>query len=249
MIFENIEFTQYALVAAVAFFASVVGGVAGYGTGLLLPPVLLPIIGAELVVPVIGLSALLTNASRLMAFWADFDFQKFKLIALWGIPTTIAGAYGYTLLTGSVVTMLIGAMLIILIPVRRILASREKHLSDRGVMVAGVGYGVLNGGTAGSGVVLLSILLGAGLSGTAVIATDAGISMALGTIKSLTFFGAGALPVSAMIMALLIGLCAMPGAFIAKRLALKLSGQAHILILDAVVIAGGSILIWRGITG
>lgn len=249
MFFGTIELTQYALVAAVAFLASIVGGVAGYGTGLLLPPVLVPIIGAEAVVPVIGLSALLTNASRLAAFRDDFDFSKFNLIAFWGAPTTIAGAYGYTLLSGPMVMVLIGAMLIILIPVRRILARREKYLSDRGVMVAGVGYGVLNGGTAGSGVVLMSILLGAGLSGTAVIATDAGVSLVLGSIKSLTFFGAGVLPGPMIVMALMVGLCAMPGAFIAKKMALKLSGQTHVMILDAVVVLGGAILIWNGVAG
>lgn len=249
MFLGTIEITQYLIVATVAFIASVIGGVAGYGTGLLLPPVLVPIIGAEAVVPVIGLSALLTNSSRLMAFRADFDFSKFKLIALWGVPTTIAGAYGYTLLTGPMVTVLIGAVLIVLIPVRRVFAKRRQHLSDRGVTAAGIGYGLLNGGTAGSGVMLLSILLGAGLSGTAVIATDAGISLVLGTFKSLTFFGAGALPGAMIVMALLIGLCAMPGAFLAKKLALKLTGQAHVLILDAVVILGGVILIWRGLAG
>lgn len=235
--------------AVVAFLASIVGGISGYGTGLLLPPVLVPIIGAEAVVPVIGLSALLTNASRLTAFRENFDFAKFKLVAIVALPTTMLGAYGYTLLTGPAVSILIGIMLIILVPVRRVLKRREVLLSDKGLLVAGAGYGVLNGGTAGSGVVLMAILLGSGLSGTAVIATDAAISLVLGSVKSLTFFGAGALPVSSIIVALLIGVCALPGAFIAKRLAFKLSGDIHILILDCVVVLGGILLIWRGFVG
>lgn len=237
------------MVAVVAFLASIVGGISGYGTGLLLPPVLVPIIGGEAVVPVIGLAALLTNASRVAAFRDSFDFEKFKLVAVVALPTTVLGAYGYTLLTGAAVNVLIGVMLIVLVSVRRILRRRAVLLSDRGVLVAGVGYGVLNGGTAGSGVVLMSILLGSGLSGTAVIATDAAISLVLGSVKSLTFFGAGALPLPSILMALLIGICALPGAFIAKRLAFKLSGNVHVLILDCVVLAGGALLIWRGFAG
>jgi hypothetical protein len=42
----------------------------------------------------------------------------------------------------------------------------------------------------GSGVVLLSILLAAGLQGPAVIATDAGISLVLGIAKTLIFLPA-----------------------------------------------------------
>ncbi len=46
----DVTVLQYALVAAVAFLAAAVGGVAGYGTGLLLPPILLPIVGPQAVV-------------------------------------------------------------------------------------------------------------------------------------------------------------------------------------------------------
>lgn len=241
------DLLPYLLVALTTLFASVVGGVAGYGTGLLLPPVLVPIIGAEAVVPVIGLSALLTNAGRVMAYRGSIDWPKARLLALTALPTTIVGAYGYTLLTGPQVSMLIGAMLIVLVPVRYWLRSRQFALSMAGVGWSGVGYGVLVGGTAGSGVVLLSILMAAGLGGPAVIATDAVISIIVGSVKSLTFVGRGALDWPLIGMALLIGVIAIPGAFIAKRMALRLSGQAHILVLDAAVILGGSMLIWRGL--
>jgi len=245
----HIELAQILLVAAAAFGASVLGGVAGYGTGLLLPPILVPLIGAEAVVPVIGLSALLTNTSRVLAFRAAFDFAKFWRVAVWAAPTTIAGAYGYSLLSGPAVAILIGVVLIILVPARRWLKSRQIALSNRGVSVAGVGYGLVVGGTAGSGVILLSILMGAGLSGPAVIATDAAVSLVLGTIKTLTFFGVGALPWPLIVTALLIGLATTPGAFVAKKLSLKLSGTAHILILDGAVLIGGCLLIWRGAMG
>jgi uncharacterized membrane protein YjjP (DUF1212 family) len=44
--FADISLWQLALVAAVAFFASLVGGVSGYGTGALMPLVLVPLVGA-----------------------------------------------------------------------------------------------------------------------------------------------------------------------------------------------------------
>jgi len=48
--FADISLAQLLLVAAVALFASVVGGLAGYGTGALMPLVLVPLVGAEPVV-------------------------------------------------------------------------------------------------------------------------------------------------------------------------------------------------------
>jgi uncharacterized membrane protein YfcA len=70
--FAEVSLPQLALIAAMALVASVVGGVAGYGSGALMPLVLVPIVGAEPVVPILSLSALLTNASRATAFWS-FD--------------------------------------------------------------------------------------------------------------------------------------------------------------------------------
>ena len=56
--FADVSLAQLALVAGVAFFASVVGGVSGYGTGALMPLVLVPLVGPAPVVPIIAISAL-----------------------------------------------------------------------------------------------------------------------------------------------------------------------------------------------
>lgn len=240
---------QYVLVAAVAFAASLLGGVTGYGSGLLLPPILVPVVGAEAVVPIIGLSALFTNGSRLAAYRAGFEPRRAALIVACGLPGCLLGAFGYTLLSGPGVAVLIGAMLVALVPIRRLLARRHGHLPPAGVAAAGAGYGLLMGGTAGSGVLLLSILLASGLHGPAVIATDAGVSLVLGLAKTALFQAAGALPASSWIMALLIGAVSTPGAFLAKRLVRGLSVRAHSGILDAVVVAGGLVLVAQGLRG
>lgn len=237
------------LLAAVAFGASVLGGVTGYGTGLLLPPVLVPLIGAEAVVPVIGLSALMTNAARLLVWRAEARPRLALQITLAAAPGVLVGAAPYTLLSGDGVLVLIGAVLVVLVPLRRWLLRVHGALGPRGVTWAALGYGLLNGGTSGSGVLLLTILLASGLAGPAVIATDAGISLALGLAKSAVFASTGALTPPLAGVALVIGLAAVPGAFVARRLALDLRPGAHLAILDAVVMLGGALLIVEGLAG
>ena len=65
--FADVSLFQLLLVAGVALIASLVGGVAGYGSGALLPLVLVPMLGAEPVVPILAMSALLTNLGRASA--------------------------------------------------------------------------------------------------------------------------------------------------------------------------------------
>src|SRR5262245_62942362 len=66
--FADISFWQLIPVAALALFASGVGGVSGYGTGAPMPLVLVPLVGADPVVPIIPISALFTNSTPVFAF-------------------------------------------------------------------------------------------------------------------------------------------------------------------------------------
>ncbi len=74
--FANISLLQLLLVAAMALFASIVGGLAGYGTGALMPLVLVPMVGAEPVVPIIAISAIFSNLSRSSAYFRDLDRRR-----------------------------------------------------------------------------------------------------------------------------------------------------------------------------
>jgi uncharacterized membrane protein YfcA len=241
--FADISPLQLALVAGVALFASVVGGLAGYGTGALMPLVLVPLIGAEPVVPIIAISSIFTNLSRMTAYLRYADRRRAMIVLAAAALTTVLGAYGYTRLTNAGAALVIGAMLISSVPLRRLLKRREVRLGDGGLAASAVGYGVVVGGTVGAGVILLSLLMAAGLEGAAVIATDAMISVGVSIIKISVFGLAGVVTAQVLAFALLIGAIALPGAFLARAFVERMPVHIHTAILDAVVIAGGVVMI------
>src|SRR4051794_29184090 len=128
--FADISLLQIATVAAVALFASVLGGVAGYGTGALMPLVLVPIVGAEPVVPIIAISALMTNTGRIIAFRSFVDGRRALIVLAAAIVPCVAGAYVYTRLSNAGAMLVIGTMLIATVPLRRMLLRRNVELSD-----------------------------------------------------------------------------------------------------------------------
>ena len=229
--------------AGVALFASVVGGLAGYGTGALMPLVLVPLIGAEPVVPIIAISSIFTNLSRFAAYLRYVDRRRALIVIAAAALTTALGAYGYTRLTNAGAALVIGTMLISSVPLRRLLKRRDVRIGDTGLGVGAVGYGVVVGGTSGSGVILLSLLMAAGLEGAAVIATDAVISVATSIIKISVFGLAGVVTAQVLAFALLIGAVALPGAFLARAFVERMPVHIHTAILDAAVIAGGVVMI------
>ena len=234
---------ELVLVAAMALFASIIGGLAGYGTGVLMPLVLVPIAGAENVVPIIAITALFNNASRAAAFWDGIDWPKSVIVLVAAMPTCVLGAYGFTLLTGRGALIVIGVTLLASVPVRRLMKRRGMVIGTRGLIFGAVIYGLLVGGTTGSGVILLSLLLASGLTGVAVIATDAVISIVLGIVKTTVFGIAGVVTPKVIALALMIGVISLPGAFIAKALVDRMPVRFHTAVLDAVVLLGGAFMI------
>ncbi|MHC6157054.1 TSUP family transporter [Bradyrhizobium elkanii] len=241
--FADISLLQILLVAAVALFASVIGGLAGYGTGALMPLVLVPMVGAEPVVPIIAISSIFTNSSRFVAFVRFADRRKAIIVIAAALFSTALGAYGYTRLTSAGASLVIGGMLILSVPLRRLLRKHSVRIGERGLAAGAVGYGVVVGGTAGSGVILLSLLMAAGLEGAAVVATDAVISLTSAAVKISVFGLTGVITAQVLALALLIGLVAIPGAFLAKAFVARMPVHIHTAILDAAVVTGGVVMI------
>ena len=241
--FANISIFQLALVAGVALFASIVGGVSGYGTGALMPLVLVPLVGAEPIVPIIAISALFSNSSRVTAFFSYADWRRAGIVLVMAVPTCVLGAWGYTKLSSAGAALVIGGMLILSVPLRRLLKYHGVQFGDGGLALGALGYGVVVGGTAGSGVILLSLLMAAGVEGAGVIATDAAISIVIGVVKVSVFGLAGVLTPQVVAFALLIGIIALPGAFLARAFVERMPVHVHTAILDAVVLLGGVFLV------
>jgi len=239
----DVSLTQLALIAGLAAFSAVAGGVAGYGTGALMPLVLVPIVGAAPVVPIIAISALFTNSARVLAFRHKLVPRRAIIALVAALPTCVLGAWLYTLLSGRGAAIVIGTTLIATVPLRRLLKKRGHRLGEKGFAAAAAVWGIFVGGTTGAGVILLSLLMAAGLEGAAVIATDALVSIVMGVIKFSVFAVAGAITPTVLLVGLVIGCIGFPSTFVARLIVERLPVHVHTAMLDAVVLIGGGVMI------
>src|ERR1700692_31951 len=125
--FADISVWQLIPVAVIAFVASVLGGVSGYGTGALMPLILVPLVGAEAVVPIIAISALFSNSSRVTVFLKYVDWRRAGIALVAAVPTCVLGAWGYTKLSNAGAALVIGSMLILSVPLRRLMKYHGVH--------------------------------------------------------------------------------------------------------------------------
>jgi uncharacterized membrane protein YfcA len=236
---------ELALIGAVALAGSVLGGLAGYGTGLVVPIFLAPVVGVANIVPVMAVGMIFANASRAVAFWRDIHWPYARRVLLAGLPACVAGAYGYTLLQARWIALILGVFFIASVPLRRSLARAGWRLEARGVTIAGAGFGVVNGSMTGVGMFLISLLMAAGLQGAAVIGTDAIVSVIMGAAKIALFGSVARLDAELALAGVLVGLCTVPGGFVARRLLAAIPMKVHTAVMDAVVLGGGASFLWR----
>ena len=76
-------------------------------------------------------------------------------------------------------------------------------------------------------------------SGSYVIGIDSGTSV----VKVAVFGIAGVVGAQVVAFALLIGIVALPGAFLARRFVERMPLHVHTAILDAVVLLGGFVMV------
>ena len=236
---------QLPLACMVAFAASVLGGLSGFGTGLVLPVFLVPIVGVKSVIPVMAVAMLFNNGSRVVAFWREIQWPHVRLMLTLGLPAGMFGAYSYTLLSADWVALLLGSFLLLSIPLRRYLNRAQFQLSHGAELGAGAFFGFINSGMAGTGVLLISILMATGVQGAALVATDAVISVVLGMAKVVLFGSLTALNLQLAFVGVLVGLCTAPGAFVARALLKRIPGGAHAWLMELFVLAGAVSLLLR----
>jgi uncharacterized membrane protein YfcA len=208
-----------------------------------MPLVLVPIVGPEPVVPIIAISGTLTNISRALAFRSAIDWRKARLVILAAAPTSIIGAWAYTLLSGPGAMLLIGSMLVAVVALRRLIGHHRFHCGDGGLAIGAFGWGLVVGGTTGAGVIIMALLMAAGLTGVSVIATDAALSIVVGLIRIAVFGFAGVATAKVIAVALLIGAVTFPGAFLARLMIERLPVHIHTAMLETVVVIGGVVMI------
>ena len=238
-----------ALVVGVAFLGSIVGGVSGYGVGLILPPVLAPMVGVAKVIPVMAVGMALTNLSRVVAYRREVVWQRTLQLLLLGLPASFLGAWAYTMLTGRAIAVLLGVFLVIVVPLRRWLKTRKFVLGPFGLTIAGGLHGVLAGAMSGSGLLQIAALMAAGVEGGGLIGTDATVSCITNVVKIVMFTRAGLLDPALIAIGLMIGVVSFPGAFLARAILRRLPIKLHTAMMDALVILGGLSFLWRGIRG
>jgi uncharacterized protein len=240
---------NFLFVLAVGLVAGTISGIVGTGSSIMLMPVLVYQYGPKQAVPIMAIAAIMSNLSRILAWWRDVDWRACAVYSVTGIPAAALGARTLLTLPSHAVDISIGLFLIAMVPARHWLARHEYKLSLWHVALGGAVIGYLTGIVVSTGPLSVPLFLFYGLSKGAFLATEAASSLGLYVSKSVTFQRFGALTPDVAIQGLIAGSSLMAGAFIAKPLLVKLNADVFRLVMDAIMLMAGASMLVNAIWG
>ena len=84
-----------------------------------------------------------------------------------------------------------------------------------------------------------------GVAGSALVATDAVVSVIMGLAKVALFGRLAAMNLELALVGLLVGLFTAPGAFLARAILRRIPAGVHAWFMEVVVVAGAIALLWH----
>lgn len=232
--------------ALVCFIAGVVGGLSGFGTGMLVAIFITPLVGPKTLIPLMSVVMLINNSSRLWFFRRGLDLRIAATVLLTALPSAYLGVKIYQHLNAPVLQVLIGLVISISIPLKYWLRRSPRPTGLLTLHLFGVSYGVLSSVVVGAGLILMPALLGFGLTGSALMATDALISVGINIAKAIFFQRLDALNMPIVLLGICAGFATVPGVALASKLSEKLGVKIHTRIVEALVIVGGAQMSYMG---
>lgn len=238
MALETVYFA-YAFIAVMAVLAGTVGGVIGFGSSIILLPILVWVFGPKQAVPIMAISALFANGSRVFIWWREVSWPPIFYYCLAGIPAAAIGARTFVELSPKLVEAVLGVVLILMIPARRWLAARDWTLKAWQLIFPGLVIGYLSGLMVSTGPINTPFFLAHGLVKGAFIGTEALTSLLVFASKALVLRNYALLPVDAIIKGVLVGIALTAGAFISKRIVERIKVEQFKLLMDGVLLFAG----------
>jgi uncharacterized membrane protein YfcA len=235
---------EYLFVLAAGLAAGTLSGIVGFGSSIMLLPVLVITFGPRQAVPIMAIAAVMANLSRVAVWWRDVDWRACGAYAATGAPAAALGARTLLVLPPRVIEGALGAFFILMIPLRRWLMSNDFELRLWHLAISGIVVGYITGIVASTGPITVPIFLAYGLVRGAFLATEAAASFAIYITKAVVFRSFGALPTEAIVQGLIVGSSLMIGTFVARPFVIKLDADRFRLLMDGLMLVSGLTMLW-----
>jgi uncharacterized membrane protein YfcA len=222
-----------------ALAASTVGGVAGFGTGVIMVPILAWTLGIKAAVPILTVGMLIGNGARVWFSRTEIDWRVVTAFLAGAVPAGVAGATLYSRADSVLISRILGAFLLLAVPLRRWLRARGVRVRLRHFPFVGGAFGFLSALVGATGPIISPFFLGYGLRRGAYIATDALCTVGAYVARLPVFYHHDLLTGPAVTVGVVLGVVMILGAWVGRRLLDRLSERGFVRLIETLLLVFG----------
>lgn len=227
------------LLGLVAAFSAFVGSVAGSGGSTILLPVLVLYYGVHDAVPILTIANFSANVSRMIINRREIVFPVAGWFVLGAFPMSVLGAWLFVVADASLLTRLLGALLIVVVVWRRLRPQPPIRRSAAWFWPVGSVCGFLEGIMGTVGPLMAPFFLAYGLMRNAYIGTDALATVAMQGTKLAVFGGAQVLKPELIVAGFTLIPFMIGGTIIGKRLLERVPERVFAVLIEGMLVVAG----------
>ena len=228
------EILIWAGTALVAFFSSVLSGVAGFGGALIFLPFLIAMYGVRASVPILTVAVLMGNASRVYFNRRELDLKLVAWFSAGSLPFALIGSFVYVSLPTFWIKKSIGIFLIVTVILKQI--RKDFRLRKPWIFLPlGMVTGFLSALMGGVGPVSSPFFLAYGLTKEAFVGTEALCAVGMHLVKSIAYNRLNVLNQRELLAGLSFGLVMSLGSYVAKKILERISHEAFLILVEVLL--------------
>jgi hypothetical protein len=222
-----------------ALVGSIIGGVAGFGAGVVLLPVAAWTLGIRMAVPVLTVTMLLGNMSRLWWSRGETDRRVTLRFLAGAVPATALGTTLFVAASSASLSRVIGGFLLASVPLRRVLSMGHWRVRLGHFPLIGAVFGLLSSTVVAVGAALTPFYLAYGLRRGAYIATEAVCAFSMHVTRGAVLARYRLLTAEVVLIGLVLGSVMFAGSWIGRRLLDRMSDKVFLAVIEGLLVVMG----------
>jgi uncharacterized protein len=237
---------QWIVLAAVAFVASTLAAVTGFGGAAVLLPVLVAAFGMREAVPILTVAQLIGNGSRVWFNRRELDRRVVLWFAFGAVPFALIGGYLFAKAPLTALTRLLGVFLLLVVVWRHARPRQPKPFPTPTFAGIGAGASFLSALLGSVGPIMAPFFLAYGLVKGAYIGTEALSTVVMHVTKLVAYRQTQVLTWAGVLIGLALGPIMVFGSWLGKRIVDRLPERVFVGIIETVLIVAGALFLIRG---
>ncbi len=240
------EILVIVLVAGAGLLGFTIAGIAGFGGGIVMLPILVWVLGVREAVPALTIAQLIGSVGRIWLYRRQISWRVVAWLSLGALPTSALGGFLFIQAPKELLIRVLGASMLLIVAYSNSRWGKNSKVPLWGFAPLGGLFGFMSAFLGIPGPFLASFYLSYGLTGGAYLGTSSTGMMLTQLPKLAVFGGSNLFTQEAVGIGIIVGITAFAGAYTGKWVLGRIPQEVFPRLINVLLVSVGILFLVRG---